>query len=102
MYKTIDMVLEGGGIEVDEQGNLLTTVNYLLNNNRNPTMNKAAIEQTLKSELGVRNILWLTIGALEGEDTDSHIGALARFAPTHVLFFKDATINMITILMRIT
>ncbi len=72
------MVLEGGSIEVNGAGSLLTTTSCLLNPNRNPDLNQAAIEQRLRDFLGVRHFLWLGDG-IEGDDTDGHIDDLTRF-----------------------
>jgi agmatine deiminase len=72
------MVLEGGSIDVNGRGTLLTTESCLLNPNRNPELSKPEIEQRLKGFLGVCNILWLGDG-IEGDDTDGHIDDLARF-----------------------
>lgn len=78
---TAGLILEGGSIESDGNGTILTTSNCLLEPNRNPHLDQAAIEQTLKTELGARRFLWLENGYLAGDDTDSHIDTLARFAP---------------------
>lgn len=72
------MVLEGGAIEVNGKGVLMTTESVLLNPNRNPGMNKQEIEQRLKDFLGIEKIIWLKSG-LAGDDTDGHIDDLARF-----------------------
>jgi len=72
------MILEGGSIEVNGAGALLTTESCLLNPNRNPSLDRAEIEQRLREYLGVREILWLGEG-IEGDDTDGHIDDLARF-----------------------
>ena len=72
------MVLEGGSIDVNGSGSVLTTRSCLLNPNRNPSMSEAQIEQNLRDWLGVRNILWLGDG-IEGDDTDGHVDDLARF-----------------------
>jgi len=72
------MILEGGAIEINGEGRLLTTEAVLLNPNRNPQMNRAEIEQLLRDSLGVSEILWLKQG-IEGDDTDGHIDDLARF-----------------------
>ena len=72
------MILEGGSIEVNGAGSLLTTESCLLNQNRNPNLDRAEIEQRLREYLGVREILWLGEG-IEGDDTDGHIDDLARF-----------------------
>jgi agmatine deiminase len=79
------MVLEGGSIEVNGRGTLLTTEACLLNPNRNPQLSKHQIEENLKSYLGVTNILWLGDGIV-GDDTDGHIDDLTRFVnPTTVV-----------------
>ncbi len=72
------MILEGGAIEVNGAGHLLTTGAVLLNPNRNPRLDRPQIEQKLRDGLGVRDILWLRRG-IEGDDTDGHIDDLARF-----------------------
>ncbi|HEY7883692.1 MAG TPA: agmatine deiminase family protein, partial [Cellvibrionaceae bacterium] len=77
----VAMVLEGGAIESDGQGTLLTTESCLLNSNRNPELSRADIEQKLMALLGVSKINWLKHGYLEGDDTDSHIDTLARLCP---------------------
>lgn len=76
---TNPMVLEGGSIEVNGTGSLLTTRSCLLNPNRNPDLSQTQIEENLRGWLGVRNILWLGDG-IEGDDTDGHIDDLTRFA----------------------
>jgi agmatine deiminase len=72
------MILEGGSIEVNGAGALLTSESCLLNKNRNPSLSREEIEQRLRDYLGVREILWLGDG-IEGDDTDGHIDDLARF-----------------------
>jgi len=72
------MILEGGAIEVNGAGALLTTESCLLNRNRNPDFSRQAIERRLRDYLGVREILWLGDG-IAGDDTDGHIDDLARF-----------------------
>lgn len=72
------MVLEGGSIDTNGNGVLLTTESVLLNPNRNPNLSKAEIEQKLKDYLGIEKIIWLRNG-LAGDDTDGHIDDLARF-----------------------
>jgi agmatine deiminase len=79
------MVLEGGSIDVNGRGTLLTTEACLLNPNRNPQLDREAIEASLRRHLGVRNILWLGDG-IAGDDTDGHIDDLTRFVdPTTVV-----------------
>ncbi len=79
------IVLEGGSIDVNGQGALLTTEACLLNPNRNPALSRAEIEEYLRVYLGVQKILWLGDGIV-GDDTDGHIDDLARFVdPTTVV-----------------
>ena len=79
------MVLEGGSIEVNGRGTLITTEACLLNPNRNPHLQKPEIEQFLKDYLGVLNVLWLGEGIV-GDDTDGHVDDLTRFInPTTVV-----------------
>ena len=77
-FETHDFVLEGGSIDTDGQGTLLTTEACLLNPNRNPSLNRFQIEEKLRHWLGVRQIVWLSDG-LEGDDTDGHVDDLTRF-----------------------
>jgi agmatine deiminase len=72
------MILEGGSIDVNGAGALLTTESCLLNKNRNPDLSREEIEQRLRDYLGVREIVWLGDG-IAGDDTDGHIDDLARF-----------------------
>ena len=72
------MILEGGAIDVNGAGALLTTESCLLNKNRNPNLSRDDIERRLRDYLGVRDILWLGDGIV-GDDTDGHIDDLARF-----------------------
>ncbi|MEO5722677.1 MAG: agmatine deiminase family protein [Chthoniobacterales bacterium] len=72
------MILEGGSIELNGAGALLTSEACLLNPNRNPSLGRAEIEQRLRDYLGVHEILWLGDG-IEGDDTDGHIDDLTRF-----------------------
>lgn len=72
------MILEGGSIDVNGAGALLTSESCLLNKNRNPNLSRDEIEKRLRDYLGVRDILWLEDG-IAGDDTDGHIDDLARF-----------------------
>ena len=72
------MILEGGSIEVNGRGALLTSESCLLNKNRNPNLSRDEIERRLRDYLGVRDILWLGDG-IAGDDTDGHIDDLTRF-----------------------
>ncbi len=82
-----DWVLEGGSVEVDGRGTLLTTEACLLNDNRNPAFGREEIEMRLKKAFGARKINWLKHGHLEGDDTDSHIDTLARLCPNNVIAY---------------
>lgn len=87
---TPGIVMEGGSLDVNGRGTLLTTEACLLNPNRNPQLNQAQIEQYLKNYLGVTNILWLGDGIV-GDDTDGHVDDLTRFvsADTVVTVLED-------------
>jgi len=78
------IVMEGGSIEVNGAGCVLTTEQCLLNPNRNPQLTKVEIEQHLKSYLGVERVLWLGEGII-GDDTDGHIDDIARFVAPNVI-----------------
>jgi agmatine deiminase len=83
------MILEGGAIEINGAGQLLTTEAVLLNPNRNPGLGREEIEHRLRDGLGVSEILWLEKG-IEGDDTDGHIDDLARFTdPQTILACVD-------------
>lgn len=84
-----DMVLEGGAIETDGAGTLLTTEACLLNPNRNPHLTRQDVEALLGDDFGVDRVLWLTHGHLEGDDTDSHVDTLARFCnPSTIAYVR--------------
>jgi agmatine deiminase len=72
------IVMEGGSLDINGRGTLLTTESCLLNPNRNPGLSREEIEQYLRDYLGVTNILWLGDG-IEGDDTDGHVDDLTRF-----------------------
>jgi len=79
------IVMEGGSIDVNGRGTLLTTEACLLNRNRNPELARTDIEQYLRAYLGVSHILWLGEGIV-GDDTDGHVDDLTRFVdPTTVV-----------------
>ena len=82
-----NMVLEGGSIETDGQGTLLTTAQCLLNPNRNPGLCRKDIENRLASHLGIDRFLWLEEGFLAGDDTDAHVDILARFCAEDTIAF---------------
>lgn len=85
-----DIVLEGGSIEVNGAGTCLTTEQCLLNQNRNPHLNRTQLEERLTAALGVRHFIWLGDGIV-GDDTDGHIDDIARFVdPTTVVCVVEA------------
>jgi agmatine deiminase len=85
---TIGLVFEGGSIECDGLGTILTTAECLLSPNRNPQLSKSEVEQALASLVGARRILWLNHGWLAGDDTDSHIDTLARICPGNTIVYQ--------------
>ncbi|MCW9024058.1 MAG: agmatine deiminase family protein [Gammaproteobacteria bacterium] len=86
---SIPLILEGGSIDSDGEGSLITTEACLLTPTRNPEYNKTQLEQELKKHLGIKRILWLKHGHLEGDDTDSHIDMLARFCNTTTIAYSS-------------
>ena len=85
-----DWILEGGSIDVDGEGLAATTIDCLLNPNRNPALNKDAIEARLRDDLGIERLLWLGDG-LANDHTDGHIDNLARFVGVnHILIPQSA------------
>ena len=83
----LDFVLEGGSIESDGMGTILTTSQCLLAPHRNQPLSQAQIEQRLLTSLHAKRILWLDHGYLAGDDTDSHIDTLARFCPDDTIAY---------------
>ena len=83
----LDFVLEGGSIESDGCGTILTTIQCLLAPHRNQPLNQTDIEQRLKRYLHAERILWLDHGYLAGDDTDSHIDTLARLCPNNTITY---------------
>lgn len=73
-----EFILEGGSIDVNGQGTVLTTESCLLNANRNPDLTREEIEQKLRDWIGVKQVLWLGDG-IEGDDTDGHVDDITRF-----------------------
>ncbi len=84
------IVMEGGAVDFNGAGTILTTTSCLLNKNRNPTLSRAEIEQYLKDYYGQEHVVWLGDG-IEGDDTDGHVDDLARFvdARTIVIGMED-------------
>ncbi len=90
----LSFVLEGGSIESDGCGTLLTTRECLCSVNRNGHMSQKEIEDYLKTVFDLKKILWLNSGFLEGDDTDSHIDTLARFCnETTIAYVKSNESN---------
>ena len=85
------IVLEGGSLESDGEGTLLTTEECLLSPNRNDHLTKEQVENTLKECLGVERVLWLKNGYLAGDDTDSHVDTLARFCSPNTIAYVKCT-----------
>ncbi len=81
------LVLEGGSIESDGRGTILTTSACLLSPNRNPGLTKAQLEKQLLTLFGAGRVLWLDHGHMEGDDTDAHVDTLARLAPNDTIVY---------------
>lgn len=84
-------IFEGGSIESDGEGTLLTTAECLLSPNRNAQMSKDEIEKYLLDTLHSKRVLWLNNGFLQGDDTDSHIDTLARLCPDNTIVYVQCT-----------
>jgi len=76
---TPGIVLEGGAVDSNGRGTILTTESCLLNPNRNGPVSRESIEQYLRDYCGARKVLWLPAGHMAGDDTDGHVDQLARF-----------------------
>ncbi|HKK15305.1 MAG TPA: agmatine deiminase family protein [Gammaproteobacteria bacterium] len=87
---TLDFVLEGGSLETDGQGTLLTTTSCLLSSRRNGGYSQADIEAFLKNRLYLKRVIWIQHGHLQGDDTDGHIDTLVRFADPQTLLYVEA------------
>lgn len=83
-----DLVLEGGSIETDGNGTVLTTTCCLTAPNRNDALTRDELESVLLERLGCMKMLWLDHGELTGDDTDGHIDTLARFAPGGIILYN--------------
>lgn len=86
----LNFILEGGSIESDGKGTLLTTSACLLAPNRNQPMSQVQIEAYLKKTLGAERVLWLNHGHLAGDDTDNHIDTLARFCDEETIAYVQS------------
>ena len=87
----LSFTLEGGSIDSDGLGTLITTSECLLSPNRNGSCSREEIDNYLRSTLGMDRIIWLDHGSLAGDDTDSHIDTLARFAPGGKLLYNSCS-----------
>ncbi len=83
----LNFIIEGGSIESDGRGTMLTTSECLLSPNRNGEWERAEIEKYLMKSFGLQQVLWLDYGYLAGDDTDSHIDTLARLAPDNTILY---------------
>lgn len=97
----LDFELEGGSIESDGRGTLLTTARCNLNANRRVGMGrtpeevKDAVEEVLRQRLGAKRVLWLESGGLEQDDTDGHIDTLARLCPNDTIVYGEGDAEML-------
>jgi agmatine deiminase len=83
----VNLVLEGGAVEVDGSGSLLATRSSIITDTRNAGMTQAEIEKVMAERFGIHRFLWLDHGRLEGDDTDGHIDTLARFADRETILY---------------
>ena len=85
--ETSKLILEGGSIEVNGEGTLMTTTNCLLSPRRNPQLDCDLIEAMLEEVFGIEHFLWLKHGELHGDDTDGHIDTIARFVDADTILY---------------
>ena len=93
-YKPVDLILEGGSIDSNGEGTILTTTSCLCNPNRNQKCDQQEIEKQLQSLFGAKQVLWLDYGHIEGDDTDGHIDTLARFVASDTIAYVNASPRM--------
>ena len=84
-------MLEGGSIESDGHGTILTTQQCLMAPHRNQPLTREQIEERLKASLHAHRVLWLTHGTLAGDDTDGHVDTLARLCPHDTIAYVQCT-----------
>ena len=87
----VDLQLEGGSIETDGNGTLLTTTQCLLDSGRNPGYDREQLEGFLLEQLGLQRVLWISEGLLLGDDTDSHIDNLVRFCDERTIAYAGCS-----------
>jgi agmatine/peptidylarginine deiminase len=87
--QSLPLILEGGSIESNGQGTLLTTRSCLLSDTRNNGYDEHRLEDLLKHFFGVKTVQWLEHGHIKGDDTDGHIDTLARFCPNDVIAYAS-------------
>jgi agmatine deiminase len=85
--QSLALILEGGSIDSDGEGTLLTTSECLFSPQRNPQYDRAGYEKLFAELFGIERILWLNHGQLEGDDTDGHVDTLARFTDPHTIAY---------------
>lgn len=90
-YYRHELVLEGGSIDVDGAGTLLTTTRCLLAPTRNPGLGKSGLETHFRQQLGIDRVLWIEHGELAGDDTDAHVDMLARFCDAGTIAYTQCT-----------
>jgi agmatine deiminase len=88
-YKAYDLILEGGSIDSDGEGTLLTTRQCLLTETRNPGMQTGDYDTFFTAEFGIQRVLWLAHGELQGDDTDGHVDMLARFCDANTIAYTS-------------
>lgn len=86
----IDFILEGGSIDCNGEGTIITTLSSLCNKNRNKNLNKIDVEHKLKIYFGIDKILWLKGDYLIGDDTDGHIDMIARFVSKNTIIYNKS------------
>lgn len=86
-FESHDYILEGGAVESDGNGSIMTSSSCLLNANRNPRASKENVSSFLEKSLGSEQVLWLDDGQLRGDDTDGHIDTLARFCDKETIVY---------------
>ncbi|MEN7550968.1 agmatine deiminase family protein [Rapidithrix thailandica] len=91
LLENIPFVLEGGSVESDGKGTIMTTTQCMLSPFRNPGFTKEQIEEKVKAYFGAERVLWLENGHLEGDDTDAHIDTLARFCDAETIAYVQCT-----------